>query len=322
MKRCKQRLGGLLMALGLAAALLSMADEVVAHATGGWFAVDSREVKDTTLSGGAVVGGATNVVLQSSPNAWGETGGGASATITWASAACGGTVAEATTASEVAWTPTARAGVDTLTYLSGSVQKTAQFLVSVQVGDSAVATVRNGVCTVTGTGDMASYEDPTDSVLWSSRGDFTRVVIGDGVTGIGKNAFAYMKGVRDVTIGDGVASIGENAFFHCSYVTNLVVGANVASVGANAFDRNFSLQSVAFGSKAAALACQDAYRIVARITMDGDQPTIDAVPDVAVEGYTKTLKGKEELSDAEWQDVPTPIPANFRFFRYEYEPKQ
>jgi len=36
------------MALGLAAALPSLADDVVAYATGGWFAVDSREVKDAT----------------------------------------------------------------------------------------------------------------------------------------------------------------------------------------------------------------------------------------------------------------------------------
>jgi len=114
-------------------------EEVVSSATGAWFAVDAREVKDTTWEGGAIIGGETNVVLQSSPNAWGEGGGGTSATITWASTSGGsGTIAAATTADSVLWTPEARFGTNTLTYVSGAVTKTATFVVRGLAGVESV----------------------------------------------------------------------------------------------------------------------------------------------------------------------------------------
>jgi len=209
MKRYEVRLSGLLMALGLAAVLPAAADEVVATAAGGWFAVDSRAIKDTTLQGGAIVGGATNVVLQSSPDAWGEAGGGANATITWESAAGGrGTVATATTAREVSWMPAVCSGANTLTYTSGSVQKTAQFkttyLNTLQVGENAFATVRDDVCTITGAGTV------TDTAALKAE-YVTNIVIAAGVTGIGANAFDGWTSLRDVSFGADCVSIGSQA---------------------------------------------------------------------------------------------------------------
>lgn len=112
------------------------ADEVVASAAGGWFAADTRSVKDTTWSGGQIVGGETQIELQSSANAWG-TSSGSSATISWQSTSGhSGTVAANTTANSVLWTPEASAGVNTLTYTSGSVTKTAAFSVAAATGNT------------------------------------------------------------------------------------------------------------------------------------------------------------------------------------------
>jgi len=104
--------GGLSALFVALANLASLAeDTVVASDSGGWFAVDLREVKDTTWDGGAIVGGETNVVLQSSPNAWGETGGGTSATITWKNTSGRiGTIAAATTADSVSLIPEVQFG--------------------------------------------------------------------------------------------------------------------------------------------------------------------------------------------------------------------
>ena len=109
---------------------LACAGEVVSHSSGAWFAVDARDVKTTTWTGDEIVGGETELTLASSPNAWGESAG-TSATITWESTSGnGGTIASATTAEAVDWTPEVRFGTNTLTYVSGAAVKTARFLVT------------------------------------------------------------------------------------------------------------------------------------------------------------------------------------------------
>jgi len=146
------------------------------------------------------------------------------------------------------------------------------------------------------------------------------LVIGAGVTTVGEEAFSYWNGLKDVTIGDDVANLASNAFYHCTYVTNIVVGKGVGKVGPTAFDRCRSLESISFGSIAAAEAAQESYKVVARITMEGETPVVDSVPEVKINGYKKTLKGKEYLTDSEWQTVTTPLTTEtpYHFFKYEY----
>jgi len=224
------------------------------------------------------------------------------------------------------WTPSGGGAVElTHTVVTSGVPVvlTAKFVVPVSVGDGTYALIEDGVCTIAGTGDMRPAE-PGKSALWDYQSQFSRVVIGDEVTGVGANVFAYMKGVKDVEIGDSVTNIAEKAFYHCTYVTNLVVGAGVETVGDNAFERNYSLTTASFGAKAAADACQDAFKITARITMAGDTPIVDAVPEVTIDGWDRQLEGKTNLTDSAWLplDAMKPIPYGFHFFRYEFVPQE
>jgi len=211
---------------------------------------------------------------------------------------------------------------ETITLLMSEFSEVAVYS-DLQVGDAAFATVdKYGVCTISGTGDMWSYAAAGGSALWAYWDQITRVVVEDGVTDVGQNAFAYMKRLRDVAIGAGVTNVCEDAFFSCLNMTNLVVGAGVQTVGASAFGRCNSLDAIRFGSKAVAEACQgSAFKIVARITMDGKTPVIDAVPKVSIDGYARVLKGCAKLGDA-WETIAdeTNIPSQYRFFKYEYEP--
>jgi len=291
MKRFKYGLSGLLMALGLTAALPTVADEVVAYAAGGWFAVDSRAVKDTTLSGGPIVGGASNLLLQSSPDAWGEAGGGVSATIVWQDVMGGsGTVAEATTAREVAWTPTVRTNVKTLTYTSGSVRKTARFLTAEQVGDDAWARIMDGVCTISGTGntwDFTGRENPL-----SASGDaFANVVVAEGVTGLGPRALYDFDNVKNVTIAASVTSVGSGALV-CPSLENLIFLGALPTMAA------------------------DALSLRAMIRMDGEPPVVYAKPCVKVNGKDPTVKGKNGLLDPDpWEIVEPGQEKNYHFFK-------
>ena len=69
-----------------------------------------------------------------------------------------------------------------------------------------------GTLTIGGTGAMADYDQTT--APWAFLSDkITRVVIGEGVTKVGNNAFADCKAVNDVFVkGAGTLTIGTNAF--------------------------------------------------------------------------------------------------------------
>ena len=71
----------------------------------------------------------------------------------------------------------------------------------------------DGVLTITGKGDMYdySYGGP-----WHYDNP-TRVIIGNGVTTIGKKAFYGCNSLTYVTIPNSVTTIGKNAFAQCIY---------------------------------------------------------------------------------------------------------
>jgi len=298
MKRYKQRLAGLLMALGLATVLPAAADEVVATAAGGWFAVDSRAVKDTTLQGGVIVGGATNVVVQSSPDAWGEAGGGVSAMITCQSAKGSVTVVEATTAGEVSWTPEARSGVNTLTYTSGSVQKTAQFVAADQVGDEAYARVMDGTCTISGTGDTWNAQEWPD----------------------GTNPLAvWKKAITNVVVASGVTSVGEAMLYKFYAVTNATLAASVTNVAGHAFYNCHSLQGITFEGATPTFG-EQAVKFTAAIRMNGETPEVYTIPNVA--SPSRKVWAKDKLTDKDWTDVTGKTDAErgaYHFFKVVVE---
>ena len=113
-------------------------EEEVASASAGWFAVDARTVKDTTLGGAALNGGATEVGLSCSPNGWGERGGGSTASISWKGDAGAGDIALATVDETVTWMPPLTGGKCLLFYSSGAVERSAMFSVVEQQPASPV----------------------------------------------------------------------------------------------------------------------------------------------------------------------------------------
>ena len=130
-------------------------------------------------------------------------------------------------------------------------------------GEQVVWTFEDGTLTISGRGDMYDYILPSvytnqtaaeqtapDSIPWLTgpnevslaelpwsefRNDIRRIVIGDGVTGIGMNTFAYCTAAESVTIADSVTKINECAFSHCENLQSLTLPKNLKTIGDSAF---------------------------------------------------------------------------------------
>jgi len=107
---------------------------------------------------------------------------------------------------------------------------------------------RNGV-EFKGRGAMAMYaygEDWTTNYLFGEkrgknppwhdhRSSITALIIEDGVTHIGRSAFAGLSGITSVFIPSSVKYIGHEAFAGCTGLTSITIPASVANIAEKAF---------------------------------------------------------------------------------------
>ena len=131
-------------------------------------------------------------------------------------------------------------------------------------GDNATWKIENNVLTITGTGDLIDWDFYQP---WrDNQGMVHKVVVSEGITGIGlynfyyldnlqevqlpstlktigDSAFCYCRKLNTVTIPDGVESIGKFAFFAAN-ITSITVPDSVTYLGSYCFDNCFVLESV------------------------------------------------------------------------------
>lgn len=99
-----------------------------------------------------------------------------------------------------------------------------------------------GLLTISGEGAMNNYT--TLKTPWEKYKDNIKsVVVEEGVTSIGRNAFYHFTKLESVTLADSVTSIGDSAFNSCN-VKNIDLPSGVTKVGSNAFKFCQSLEKV------------------------------------------------------------------------------
>ena len=101
----------------------------------------------------------------------------------------------------------------------------------------------NYLLTISGTGAMAGY-DPGEQPWKAYNGGITSVVIGNGVTNIGRNICYGYTTLTYVSIPASVTSIGEQAFKGCTNLTSITIPDDVTSIGKKAFCICSSLSSI------------------------------------------------------------------------------
>ena len=108
--------------------------------------------------------------------------------------------------------------------------------------------LENGVLTITGEGDMPDYnglwmeENPEeyregrDYAPWVDQmGKIEYVVLGEGITSVGDNAFIGAENLKEVEWSPALRRIGWNAF-HSTGLENVVLPYTVEAIGYNAFE--------------------------------------------------------------------------------------
>ena len=101
----------------------------------------------------------------------------------------------------------------------------------------------DGVLTISGSGDMTSWEDTYYVSWYEYRNSINTVIIEDGVTSIGKWAFGNCINVTKVTIPNGVTRIENWAFGGCN-ITSLIIPNGVTSIGNYVFYRCENMVSI------------------------------------------------------------------------------
>lgn len=97
-------------------------------------------------------------------------------------------------------------------------------------------TLENEVLTISGNGKMGDGR-PCNAKI-------EKVVIEDGVTSIGSNAFMYYENLTSIAIPDSVTSIGDEAFAFCYGLTSITIPDSVTSIGSAAFFDCKSITSI------------------------------------------------------------------------------
>ena len=88
----------------------------------------------------------------------------------------------------------------------------------------------DGVLSITGKGEMYGYSN-----LGPWGDSIKRVIIGDGVTTIGHDAFSGCSSLTSVNIPNSVTTIGRSAFSGCTSLTSVNIPNSVTTIGHEAF---------------------------------------------------------------------------------------
>lgn len=103
--------------------------------------------------------------------------------------------------------------------------------------------LEDGVLSVTGTGEMSDYA-VSFAPWFSVRESIKSVVVSDGVTSIGENAFYDCDSLEAVELPAGVTKIGDGAFRDCGALELVAIPESAVSIGDGAFYAT-ALKSVA-----------------------------------------------------------------------------
>lgn len=110
---------------------------------------------------------------------------------------------------------------------------------------------KNGVLTLTGTGEMDNYHSRKNAPWWEYREFISTVVINEGITNVGSQAFISCINLEKVDLPDSLRVIRNNAFQRCRKLKTISIPKDVKSIWAYAFHNTSLVNSFYEGARSA-----------------------------------------------------------------------
>lgn len=104
--------------------------------------------------------------------------------------------------------------------------------------------------TLSGSGEMYNYDW---NAPWGKISDIEHVVVGNGITSIGNDAFKYQTGIYSVSLPQGLHIIGNRAFENCWSLQSITIPQSCTRIGDSAFFKCKNLRSISFPSRLTSL---------------------------------------------------------------------
>ena len=105
----------------------------------------------------------------------------------------------------------------------------------------------SGVLTISGDGAMQDYTWSTSGTTapwYSYRSQIVTVVLPDGITSVGNNAFRNCSALTQINLPEGITSIGASSFAFCRQLSAVSIPGSAESLGGSAFYECSGLTSV------------------------------------------------------------------------------
>ena len=113
---------------------------------------------------------------------------------------------------------------------------TQEEVTSGEIGENISWKVEGTVLTISGTGDMPDWKSYTECPWYGEiQGKVKKIIIEEGITRIGSNAFYRFSVLESVQISQGVTSIGERAFSNNRNLVNVDIPDSVVNIAISAF---------------------------------------------------------------------------------------
>ncbi len=149
----------------------------------------------------------------------------------------------------------------------------------------------DNVITITGIGDMPNSTSP-----WYKHYEkITAVVIGEGITAVGNQAFSYIYGypkITSVTLPSTLKVIGSDAFLACTGITEITIPDGVETIKQGAFYGKYttinipaSVTSLALQTSTSTYAFDGHNKLLTEFVVDANNPNYSSVDGIL---YNKT----------------------------------
>jgi len=112
-------------------------------------------------------------------------------------------------------------------------------------GDNATFELKDGVLTITGTGEITSH--PWCNLFETT--NINKVIINEGVTVIGENSFKNCTKIKEAILPESLTGIKKLAFYNCNCLETANLPMNLKYIGQNAFKDCKALKKIELPEK-------------------------------------------------------------------------